>query len=254
MGSKHLILPDPHAHPDYNNDRFEWAGKLVADERPDHVICMGDWPDMPSLSSYDRGTRGFEGRRYSRDRDASIDALERFHRPIRARKRKLPKFWMLKGNHDQRVDRAVDANPYELEGIVSTNDFQFKEYGWEYIDYDGSTPGIVIVDGVAYAHYFTTGVAGRANSGLHPAYSLLQKQYQSCTQGHTHTTDMCVRTNAAGNHIFGLVVGCYIDYFAEWAGEANRLWWRGVVVCHNVENGVYEPEFISLDSIRDEYS
>jgi len=39
----------------------------------------------------------------------------------------------------------------------------------------------------------------------------------------------------------------------DWAGLTNDLWWRGVVVKHNVENGVYDPEFISLQRLKDIY-
>ena len=63
----HLVIPDQHAHPDNNNDRFEWLGKLIVDLKPDVVINLGDMADMPSLCTYDKGTKGFEGRRYKQD-------------------------------------------------------------------------------------------------------------------------------------------------------------------------------------------
>ena len=72
-----LIIGDPHAHPDYDNDRFTALGEYIVKEQPEHIICLGDMADMPSLSSYDRGTRGFEGRRYKNDVEAVIDAQEK---------------------------------------------------------------------------------------------------------------------------------------------------------------------------------
>ena len=30
----HLVVPDSHAHPDYNNDRADWLGQLIADLKP----------------------------------------------------------------------------------------------------------------------------------------------------------------------------------------------------------------------------
>lgn len=209
---------------------------------------------MPSLSSYDRGTKGFEGRRYRHDIDSSHDASEKFFQPIKVRKKKLPKFWMLEGNHEERIKRAVNKDPAQLEGVISLNDLQYREYGWEVVEYNGSSPGILSLDGVAYAHYFSSGIMGRPIGGLHPAYSLLTKQYQSCTQGHTHTTDYCLRTNASGLDLMGLVAGCFIDYHCDWAGEANSLWWKGVIVKRNVNRGQYDPQWIGLDSIREEYS
>lgn len=250
---RHLIVPDPHAHPDHNNDRFSWLGNLVADLKPDHVICIGDWADMPSLCSYDKGTKGFEGRRYHKDIAASVDAQEKFFAPIRARKKKLPKFWMLEGNHEHRISRAVDADPAHLDGIISVSDLQFEDFGWEVVPYNGSSPGILTLDNVAYAHFFTSGVMGRPIGGVHPAYSLIHKQYMTATQGHIHTTDYCVRTRADGRFIQGLVCGCYVDYFADFAGEGNNLWWRGVVVKDFNSDGTYDPTWISLEAVRNEY-
>lgn len=249
----HLIIPDPHAHPDYPNDRFTYLGNLVADLKPDHVICIGDWADMPSLSSYDRGTKGFEGRRYTQDIASAIDAQEKFFTPIKSRKKKLPKFWMLEGNHEHRITRAIDTNATQLEGIISQDDLRYKEFGWEYLPYSGSTPSILELDGISYAHYFTSGVMGRPIGGEHPAYQLLTKKYGSCTQGHIHTTDYCVRTSASGKHIHGLVAGCYVDYNPPWAGNASDLWWSGVIYKVNVNAGSYEPGWISLSSIRGNY-
>jgi hypothetical protein len=63
----HLIIPDPHASPDHNNDRALYLGELIMDIKPDLVLCMGDGPDMPSLSSYDKGKKSFQGRTYKAD-------------------------------------------------------------------------------------------------------------------------------------------------------------------------------------------
>ena len=249
----HLIIPDTHAHPDHHNDRFEWLGRMVVDVKPDVVVMIGDWADMPSLCSYDKGTKGFEGRRYKHDIEASIDAEERFFAPIKASKKKRPKFYKHIGNHEHRITRAIDSDAAHLDGIISLDDLRFRHYGWRVVPYTGNTPGVNVIDGIAYAHYFTSGVMGRPIGGMHPAYQLITKQYQSCTQGHVHTTDYCVRTNAAGRNIHGMVVGCYQDYHADWAGEANELWWRGVIVKRAVKNGEYDPEWVSLKSIKEKY-
>jgi hypothetical protein len=46
----------------------------------------------------------------------------------------------------------------------------------------------------------------------------------------------------------------YQDYKSEWAGEVNKLWWRGVVIKRNVENGAYDPEWVSIERLKREYS
>lgn len=252
MSVSHLVIPDTHANPQYNNNRFSWLGQLIVDLKPTKVIMLGDWADMPSLCSYDKGTKGFEGRRYKKDIEAAIDAQERMFSPIKRAKKKLPKFIMLEGNHEHRIERAASYDAV-LEGTIGLDDLLFNTFGWHFIRYNGSTPGIHVEDGVAYAHYFTSGIMGRPVSGEHTAYQLLAKQHMSCTQGHTHITDYSIRTRGDKQHIHGLVAGVYQDYDADFAGAANDLWWKGVVFKRNVEDGQYDPEWISMDRIRKEY-
>ena len=71
-----LIIPDYHAHPDYDNSRATALGRMIVDTKPDTVLMLGDWADMASLSSYDKGKRSFEGRRYNRDVASAIEAQQ----------------------------------------------------------------------------------------------------------------------------------------------------------------------------------
>ena len=253
MSRTHLIIPDPHAHPNHHNKRAEWLGALIADVKPDVVINIGDVADMPSLCSYDKGTKGFIGRNYKDDVASAVDFEDRLWSVVKRHKKRLPLRIKLHGNHEQRIGRAINASP-ELEGAVSYEDLQEKYYYDEVIPYNGQTPGIYNIDGISYAHYFCSGVMGRPISGEHPAYQLITKKFGSCTQGHVHTADLSFRTNKDNRKILGCVVGVYQDYESDWAGEINKLWWRGVVIKRGVEDGVYDPEFISLNRIKKEYA
>lgn len=252
MSKTHLVIPDPHAHPDFNNNRADWIGKLILDLKPDVVINMGDMFDMPSMAGYDKGKKSFWGRTYRKDLDAGLEFDERMWSPIRRAKRKLPFSVFLEGNHEERLKRAISLQP-ELEGTIGFDDFELNRNYNEVIHYEGSTPGIIGLDGVHYAHYFISGILGRPIGGEHPAYQLLAKQFTSCTCGHLHTTDYCVRTTPDGNRLMGLVAGVGQDYDAPWAGERNRLWWRGVIIKREVENGSYSPQWVSLEELEKEY-
>jgi len=255
MTKTHLIIPDQHAHPKYNNKRAEWLSELINDVRPDVVVNIGDAADMPSLCSYDKGTKSFIGRSYEQDINAHLDFQEKLFSSLRKKKKKLPRRIFIEGNHDHRIKRAIEVQP-ELEGErfgVSFRDLDLARHYNDVVEYDGATPGIINVDGVSYSHFLVSGVLGRAISGEHPAYTLLSKNFTSCTVGHLHTADLCFRTDTNGNRRIGLVCGVFQDWDAHFAGQANRIWWRGVVVKRGVDKGNYDPEFISIDQLRKEY-
>lgn len=248
----HLVIPDPHAHPDHKNDRADWLGKLIVDLKPDVVVNLGDMWDLPSFSGYDKGKKSFQGRSYRKDLDAGLEFDERLWAPTKKAKKKRPFRVFIEGNHEERMKRALELTP-ELEGTIGFKDFELDKNYDEIIQYKGQTPGIIEIDGIIYCHYSVSGVMGRPVGGEHPAYSLLTKQFKSVTCGHIHVFDHCVRTDASGNRVNGLVAGVYQDYESEWAGEVNKLWSRGVVVKRNVYQGNYDLQWISIEALKREY-
>lgn len=252
--STHLVIPDIHAHPDYSNERADWLGKLILDLKPDVLINLGDQWDMASLSGYDKGKASFHGRNYKRDVEAGLDFSERMWAPIKKAKRKRPFSVFLEGNHEERVRRVLETQP-ELDGAISYNDFDISRDYDTFVPYTGSTPGILTLDGIVYAHFVVSGVMGRAVSGEHPSYTILEKQFQSVTVGHLHTFDFCQRTTATGKRIQALVAGCYTDQVMPWAGmEICKMWYPGVAICHDVEDGHYDLEWVSLERLRHTYA
>lgn len=252
MSKTHLIIPDQHAHPDYNNDRANWIGKLILDLRPDVVVNLGDGFDMASLSTYDKGKRAFAGRSYQKDIDSGWDFQDRMWHPLVRAKKKWPRSIYLEGNHEHRIERALDLSP-ELQGTIGFSDYGLDNYYDEVIRYDGGTPGVINVDNIYYSHYFISGIMGRPIGGVKPAYSISLGNGVSSTCGHIHTLDYSVRTIANGSKVQCLVAGVAQDYNSPWAGHINDLWWRGVVIKRGVEDGHYDPEFVSLKRLKELY-
>jgi hypothetical protein len=250
-----LVVPDPHAHPDHNNDRADWLGRFILDRKPDVVVNMGDTFDMPSLSSFDKGKASFHGASYERDIESGLDFLDRLWHPIRRAKRKKPYSVFLEGNHEKRLSKVLEYQP-ELAGDrfgVSYKNYQLSDYHNEIVYYQGQTPGIYTTEGISFAHYMVSGLMGRPIGGEHHAASLLAKNHCSCVVGHSHTVDWSVRSSPTGKRVMGLVAGVYQDYQSGWAGNVGHLWWRGVVVLRGASEGTYDPEFVSLEALRGEY-
>lgn len=258
--TSHLIIGDAHTDPDTSNDRFDWLGELIVDRLPDVIINMGDWADMKSLCSYDKGKKDFQGRSYERDIQAANDAIDRVERKIKrhndnARKSKKeqyrPRKISLGGNHDQaRIERLLQMQP-ELEGTVRITDFRWRQNGWEWVDYE--VP--IELDGIWYCHHFPTGVSGEPISGLNLAQSLIAKNMVSSTVGHSHILDIAVRARPDGKRIWGLSSGCFFDHKMAYAkATQDRFWWGGVIMKNNVKNGDFSPECITIEELRERYS
>lgn len=250
-----LCIPDQHTHPDHNNDRADWLGQYIKDVKPDIVVNMGDTFDMPSLSSFDKGKASFYGASYEKDINSGIDFLDRMWHPMKKSKKKMPYSVFLEGNHEHRLKKVLEYQP-ELAGNkygISYKNYQLGDYHNEVVYYDGGTPGIYTTEGINFAHFLVSGLMGRPIGGEHHAASLLAKNYCSCVVGHSHTVDWAVRSTSTGKRIMGLVAGVYQDYQSGWAGACNNLWWPGIVLLRGAEDGVYDPEFISLGRLRREY-
>lgn len=255
-GNVHLYIPDNQVKKGVDLSYLDWIGKYIVRKRPDVIVNGGDFADMESLSSYDKGKRTAEGKRVQADIDAAINGMEILLKPLRElqeQQRKdgeevySPRLVLTLGNHENRIDRHVDANP-ELHGFLSIESLRYEEFGWEVIPF--LTP--IVIDGVAYCHYFPNNMTGKPLGGS--ALNMLKTVGTSFTQGHKQTLDVATRfLPADGRQQWGIVAGACYTHEEDYKGVQGNHHWRGVIVKHNVKNGSYDPLFISLDWLKKEY-
>lgn len=255
--TKAIVFSCAHADPDVSNERFDWLGKLIYDEKPDLVVDLGDGADMRSLNSYDdRNPKALLFKNYEQDIDSYNDSQERLRHQFRYHKKKRP-FWVgMEGNHEYRIKKYLQANP-GMEGSkhgVSFKHLQTDHWFDEYHEYKNNAPSIADYHGVSFAHYFSSGNYGTATSGRHHAYTLLANRHHSSTCGHSHKRGIYFQDEAHPTGNIGCVVGCYKGSEESWAGQANGSWWKGVVIKRELSNGMYEPQFVSLETLRKTYA
>lgn len=253
--TKHFVLPDTQVKPGVPLDHLTWAGKYVAEHHPDTIICIGDFADMESLSSYDKGKKAFEGRQYTKDIEAAHEAMGLFLGPIkdeiervnnRSKKAKWnPRFVLTLGNHEDRINRAIN-NSRELEGLISVQDLPYDD--WEVVPY--LKP--INIDGVMYSHYFTSGVLGRPVSS---ARMCTTKKHCSCVMGHVQRKEVDIQYTADGRRLTSIFAGCYYQHDEGYlTPQENASTWRGVWMLHEVKNGQYDELPISLDYLKSRYA
>jgi len=256
MSKTAIVWSCGHADPSVSNERFDWLGKLIYDIKPDYCIDLGDGADMRSLNSFDKARPAMiVDQSYERDIDSYNDSQERLRKPFKTHKKGKPAWFGFEGNHETRIRTAISVDP-RLEGEkygIGFNHLDTDKWFDEYHPYENGAPKAYEYDGVLYAHFIGAGNFGRAISGIHHAYGLIQKRYQSCTVGHSHKRGMYIKDEVGTNGAIGLVAGCYKGAEESWAGQANREWWKGIIIKRNIEGGMYEPQFVSLATLKKEY-
>jgi hypothetical protein len=255
-GKTGVVYSCSHSHPDVSNERFTWLGDFIEDLKPDYVVDLGDGADMQSLNSFDtRNPKAIVAQSYQADIEAYNDSQDRIWSRYKLTKKKRPWRIGFEGNHENRLRKAISLDP-RLEGDkygISFSHLQTDHWFDEYHGYHNGGPAIASYDGVSYAHFFSSGNFGSAMSGLHHAYSLIQKRHSSSVCGHSHKRGLYFKDEAYPVASIGMVVGCYKGAEESWAGQSNNDWWKGVVVMRDVENGYFDPEFVSMKRLEKQY-
>lgn len=251
---KHLVIPDCQVKDGVPMEHLEWIGMYIVDKKPDVIINIGDFADMPSLSSYDRGTKSFEGRRYKKDIEATKAGMNLLLGPIReynerARRNKdkqyRPRMVLTLGNHEHRINRAVEADP-KLDGTISIDDLCYEQSGWE--QYDFLQP--VTIDGVVYAHYLASGVMGRP---ITTAQAMVNKVHQSAVVGHQQGRQIAFGKRADGSEFTCIIAGSAYLHNEDFLGHQGNKHWRGIIMLHEVHDGNFDESMISLNFLRQKY-
>jgi|688.fasta_scaffold17434_7 hypothetical protein len=252
---KHLVIPDVQVKPGQDFTFLRHVGEYIVEKKPDTVICIGDFADMPSLSSYDVGKKSFEGRRYKSDILASREAMATLLQPLvsfnknalmQKKKRYLPRLILTLGNHENRINRVIETDA-KLDGTISVYDLQYEDFGWEVYPY--LEP--VIVDGIAYSHFFTSGVLGRPVTS---ARVLVQKKHMSCVMGHVQNFEVHTEYRGDGSRVTGMFAGCCYEHQEDYLGPQGNNHFRGIHMLHEVNNGEFDHMAVSLKYLRKKYS
>lgn len=251
--TSHMVIPDIQAKPGVSLDYLKWIGQYIIAKKPDILICIGDFADMPSLSSYDKGKKSFEGRRYKADIQSAKDAMDLMLAPMREynkrqkdghHKQYTPRMVLTLGNHEERIMRVSEYAP-ELEGVVGYDDLPYES--WEVVDY--LKP--IDIDGVTYVHYLANPMSGKPYGGT--ALNQLAKVGRTFVVGHKQTLDVATRFTIGGVQQWGIVAGAAYPHFEDYKGYQGNDHWRGVLYLHRVVNGSFDPMFISLDYLKDRF-
>lgn len=261
MYSKHFFLPDTQVQQGVPLNHLTAAMNYIVDHKPDVVIHIGDHWDFPSLSTYEtKGSKYFEGRRYRADLEAGEEGLRTLMGPLieynnHRRKLKMrtykPRLVFTVGNHEQRVQRAVNAEP-KLEGVIGPEDYLELLLSFEFQVHPFLQ--VVNIDGVRYSHFHQNphSIMGSPVSGSMD--TMLKNVGYSFSMGHQQTLKYGVHYLSDGSVRQGLVAGSFYQHDEDYRGAQGNSHWRGCIMKNEVREGRYDPCFLSMEYLLRKWS
>jgi hypothetical protein len=147
------------------------------------------------------------------------------------------------GNHCNRINRAIDDEPM-LDGTISINDLPYDD--WEVIPF--LEP--IVIEGVAFCHYFTSGVMGRP---VGTAQLMLNKKHMSCFAGHQQGRNIAYGLRADGTEMTAIISGSCYKHEEPYLNPQTNNHWRGIWVLHDVRDGAFDEMPLSLSYLEKKY-
>lgn len=245
MTKRHLVIGDLQTKKGVPTRHLEWIAYAINDYKPDVVVNIGDTYDMESLSSHDeRGSLKMEGKRYEDDIAAGNSAFATLNHLITHNCKK----YFFYGNHEQRIERALNKDP-RLVGTIGYHHFQTGKE-WKHVPYYNGVPGQMEIDRIMFAHYFANPNTGKPIGGT--VQNQLKSIGQSFCMGHRQGLSRGEVQFATGRTINGAVCGSSYLHDEGYKGAAN-FHWRGILVLNEVANGGYSDMALSMDYLCRKY-
>ena len=248
----HFVLPDVQAKDGNDFSFLTCIGKYIVDKKPDVIICLGDFADMESLSTYDRGLKSFEGRSYNKDiwaareaMDALLTPLFEYNKQAKKNKHKIykPEMHLTLGNHENRINRAINEDR-KLDGLISTDNLPYQDWIVHHF------LEVITIDGIAYSHYFTSGVMGRP---ITTAQALLTKKHMSCIAGHQQGRNIAYGMRADGTEMTAIITGSCYEHEEDYLGPQGNNHFRGCYMLYDVHDGRFDELPLTLKYIKSKY-
>ena len=202
--------------------------RYMGAHRWDGYLQIGDFLDFDSISSFNMGLpRKTRGKFISNDIDRANKILDRHQKIIRA-KNPDAKFVLLEGNHENRVERFLDANPV-FEGLLDVPKLlRLHERGFKWVR--------SWTDGHFYKIGKATFIHG-GSTGKYHAMKMVDDWGTSIFYGHTHDIMAMPKTRKGlDDLIVGQSIGC-LCLEQEYMRGAPTRWQQGFMVLYVLPNG-----------------
>jgi len=251
---KHVMIPDTQITPSSDIEHIISAAKYIKKHKPERIIIIGDWWDMPSLSSYDKaGDKGWEDKDVKADYACGWKAMKKFLSTVRTSKYD-PNIHFAVGNHEDRISRVADSG--EMRMMSSFLDLEEQILAplrkLEVCTHDFLE--IFRLDGICYSHYFVNPTSLFANPIGGTIENKLKNLGHSFTMGHQQHKQAGEIFTCTGERRRGLVCGRFYQEHHDYLGPQKNLQsWSGILMKHEVHDGDYDLMEVSMSYLLKEH-
>jgi len=254
-----LVVGDCHVDDTQDLSRFEALGKYILEQRPTHIVMIGDFLSMHCFSNWDRDKRAkMEGLRYAAEIAAGNEALDLMFGPVNAynktkkRSKKAqykPELIYIEGNHEERERRYLDYNPELIGTLDYRAALRLKERGFKFIPYRSYH----YINEVGFTH-IPMNKMNKPAGGMRVMTTSLQMHAHSVVFGHTHELKIDGEHRHGAKHFNqALNVGCFFEHVDDYALGSKTDYWRGVIMLDMYSPNRFDYNTMSLGRLAKEY-
>lgn len=229
-----LAIPDLHA-PVHDVRSLKAVEEVMGGERWDEIVQIGDFMDHNSISSHNIGKlRKVEGQTLQADYDVGNSILDRWQKL--APKAKLT---ILQGNHDERPERLVDAQP-QLRGRVETeHGLHLKKRGINWVPWWRDKR---LTYQIGNAHFIHGLYTNQYHAAKHAARWGVNVFY-----GHLHDVQgYSVVLQGEDKTIVGQSLGCLCEYNQDYLQGAPSAWQQAFGAFHFFADGFFTYNVVRI--------
>lgn len=243
------VIADMQVKPNIDLGYCSRIGRYLSEEKPDVIVNIGDFADMPSCSFHEEpGSKAFAAQNYKSDILSVHMGMKALMTPIKNEMERTgwnPRLVFCLGNHEERINRTLSAIP-KLDGTIGLPDLEYERWGWEVHAF--LKP--VEIAGVIFSHYFPSGQMGRPISS---ARAMVNKLHMSAVGGHQQGRDLAFGKRADGRQITCLYAGSAYEHDEDYLNPQTNNHWRGFYMLNDCIEGEFEEKAVSMKYLRRKY-
>lgn len=245
-----LAIGDCHDSPEIpDKTRFYAMGKYAAENGIDHIVQIGDFASMDSMSTHDPNwtIKGQNKPSFKDDIASFEEALRAFddglsgHDPIKH---------VTLGNHEDRIGRFVNNNPEVIEILYDKLYELLSEFGWSYSPFGE----FYFVGDVGFTHV-PLNQMGKPYGGAQSENAIARDSLHDVVYGHTHKRVDKTFPKIGHDHITIINLGCALPHgcIEDYAKHSVTGWSYGVYDLTIQDGKIKEQRWVPMDTLIKDY-